>query len=215
MASQKTLSGQTKEAPLKTMEALLKSMEGPLKPNEAPLKTGGLPGHMLRGNTLMGRRSYSFITAEAKPHKAASIEQNPRPWGTRKQCLNFSSGNGPENSIIVREALRMFLPHHLVLRNVRRRVKTHGANYTDMKELVTDLFAADDGGSEVPMETNQLEEALMMSSPVVTKALQMGAPSHLIKPKVRAKIMSNRVGYADVSELLTDLNMMQKLLTHT
>ncbi|XP_078100397.1 inhibitor of apoptosis protein-like [Sander vitreus] len=60
---------------------------------------------------------------------------------------------------------------------------------------------------EVPMETDQLEEALMMKSPVVKEALQMGIPSHLIMPKVRAKILSNKDGYADVNELLTDLNM--------
>ncbi len=106
----------------------------------------------------------------------------------------------------------MNLPHHLVLGNVQRRVQTHGTNYADMKELVSDLFAPNDRScsmenQEVPMETNQLEEALMMNSLVVKKALQMGVPPHLIKPKVRAKILSNKVGYADVSELLTDLNI--------
>lgn len=101
----------------------------------------------------------------------------------------------------------MNLPHHLVLESAQRRVQTHGANYTDMKELVAELFAPDDrSDQEVPMETNQLEEALMMSSLVVRKALRMGVPPHLIKPKVRAKILSNKVGYTDVSELLKDLN---------
>ncbi|XP_075948407.1 uncharacterized protein LOC142950716 [Anarhichas minor] len=193
MASQRTVCGQT---------------------NKAPLKSGGQPGQTLRRNTLV----------EAEPHVAASFRLNPpNHRAVRKQeiqrvkklwCLNVSPGNAPENSIIVREAQRMDLPHHLVLGNVRHRVQTHGANYTDMKELVADLFAANDDGSrsrknqEVPMETNQLEEALMMSSPVVWKALRMGAPPHLIK------ILSNRVGYADVSELLTDLNMKQRLLTY-
>lgn len=120
--------------------------------------------------------------------------------------------NHPENSVIARDALRMNLPQHLVLRTVQHRVQTHGTNYTDMKELVADLFTPNDGSyslenQEVPMETNQLEEALMMNTPVVKKALQMGVPPHLIKPKVRAKILSNKVGYADVNELLTDLNI--------
>ncbi|XP_028419767.1 baculoviral IAP repeat-containing protein 2-like [Perca flavescens] len=60
---------------------------------------------------------------------------------------------------------------------------------------------------EVPMETDQLEEALMMKSPVVKEALQMGVPPHLIKPKLHAKILSDKDGYADVNELLKDLNM--------
>lgn len=57
------------------------------------------------------------------------------------------------------------------------------------------------------METNQLEEALMMKSPVVKEALQMGVPPHLIKPKLHAKLLSDKDGYTDISELLTDLNM--------
>lgn len=106
----------------------------------------------------------------------------------------------------------MNLPHHLVLGNVQRRVQTHGVNYSDMKELVADLFATSDRSvstenQEVPMETNQLEDALMMSSELVKETLRMGVPPHLIKPKVRAKILTNGVGYADVSELLTDLNI--------
>ncbi|KAK9525095.1 hypothetical protein VZT92_017432 [Zoarces viviparus] len=167
------------------------------------LTSGGQPGQTLRGSSFM----------EVKPHVAASFRQNPRPLGSTERSLNVPSGNAPENSIIVREALRMDLPRHLVLGNVRRRVQTHGANYTNMKELVADLFAGDGSRSSknqgVPMETNQLEEALMMSSPVVWGALRKGAPPHLIKPKLRAKILSNGVGYADVSELLTDLDMKQ------
>ncbi|KAM7366597.1 hypothetical protein PAMP_016027 [Pampus punctatissimus] len=128
-----------------------------------------------------------------------------------RQC-NILPGNYPENSMIVHEALRMNLPYHLVLENAQRRVQTHGANYTEMKELVADLFATSDRSSstenqEVPMETNQLEDALMMNSELVKKTLRMGVPPHLIKPKVRAKILANGVGYADVNELLTDLNV--------
>ena len=60
---------------------------------------------------------------------------------------------------------------------------------------------------EVPMETNQLEEALMMKSPVVMEAVQLHIPRHLILPKLREKILANKYGYTDVHELLKDLNM--------
>lgn len=128
------------------------------------------------------------------------------------RCSNILPGTYPENSLIFREALRLGLPHHLVLKNVLQRIKTHGNNYVDMKELVSDLFTPKDRScsmenQEVPMETNQLEDVLMMNTPVVKKALRLGVPPHLIKPKVRAKILSNKVGYSDVSELLTDLNV--------
>ncbi|KAM9335194.1 uncharacterized protein ABDE67_020157 [Symphorus nematophorus] len=149
-------------------------------------------------------------SVETSQHVAASVGQHSfenNPLGTTQRCCNVLPGNDPENSVIVREALRMNLPHHLVLRNVQRRVQTCGADYADVKELVSDLFTSSLDNQEVPMETNQLEEALMMNSVVVMKALQKGVPPHLIKPKVRAKILCNKVGYIDVNELLTDLNV--------
>lgn len=127
------------------------------------------------------------------------------------RSCNIFLGDHPENSMVVREALRMNLPQHLVLSNVQRRLQTHRSNYTDLKDLVADLFALDKFSSsedqEVPMETNQLEEALMMNSPVVKKALRMGVPPHLIKQKLRDKILSSGSCYMNVNELLKDLNM--------
>ncbi|KAM7376935.1 hypothetical protein PAMA_013626 [Pampus argenteus] len=145
-------------------------------------------------------------------HLPGSFGQHLRPLNTTQQQCNILPGNYPENSVFVREALRMDLPHHLVLEYGQRRVQTHGANYTELKELVADLFSTSDGYSstenqEVPMETNQLEDALMMNTELVKKTLRMGVPPHLIKPKVRAKILANGVGYADVNELLADLNV--------
>lgn len=72
----------------------------------------------------------------------------------------------------------MNLPLHLVLDAVRRRAQTSGANYADVLELVSDLLpsACAAENQEVPMETDQLEEALMMNGPVVKKALQKGVP---------------------------------------
>lgn len=86
---------------------------------------------------------------------------------------NMLPGNHPKKSVIVHEALRMDVPHHLVLKKVKYRVQTHGTNYTDMKELVADLFSpcCSMEDQEVPMETNQLEDALMMHSVVVEMAL--------------------------------------------
>ncbi|PWA23986.1 hypothetical protein CCH79_00018609 [Gambusia affinis] len=114
----------------------------------------------------------------------------------------------PENSMIVREALRMDLPRHLVLRRVHKRLQTIGSNYTDLKDLVADLFEQDGLPSsldqEIPMETNQLEEAMMMNSPVVKDALRRGVPPHLIKPLIRAKILRCGAPYSDVRELLAD-----------
>lgn len=115
----------------------------------------------------------------------------------------------PESTLIVREALRMDLPLHLVLRRVKRRLKTTGSNYTNLKDLIADLFENDGVplplDKEVPMETNQLEEAMMMNNPVVKKALTMGAPIHLINPLLRAKILSTGAPYTDVQELLADV----------
>lgn len=113
--------------------------------------------------------------------------------------------------MIIREALRMDLPRHLVLRSVQKRFQTIGSNYNDLKELVADLFEQDglrlsSLNQEVPMETNQLEDAMMMNSPVVKKALRMGAPPHLLKPVLRAKILSSGAPHTDVSELLADVN---------
>ncbi|XP_047242733.1 uncharacterized protein LOC124881228 isoform X1 [Girardinichthys multiradiatus] len=116
----------------------------------------------------------------------------------------------PENSLIVREALRMNMPRHLVLIRVQKRLQTIGSNYTDLKDLVADLFEEDGVPSsldqEVPMETNQLEEAMMMNSLVVKKALRLGVPPDLITPLLRAKILSSGAPYCDVHELLTDVN---------
>eukprot|EP00064_Thunnus_orientalis_P023797 superscaffoldBa00009384_g24057 len=178
-------------------------------------KKSGQPEQTLRHITFM----------DDNQHLAASFGQHSGPLDTTqhaaviiiintmfsRQC-NVLPGNYPENSMIVREALRMNLPPHLVLGKVQRRVQTHGANYTEMKELVADLFATSDRSNstenqEVPMETNQLEDALMMNSELVKKTLRMGVPPHLIKTKVRAKILTNGVGYADVNELLTDLDV--------
>ncbi|XP_071315002.1 uncharacterized protein [Trachinotus anak] len=144
----------------------------------------------------------------------ASFRQGLNPVGTTQH--NIMPGNCPENSLIVREALRLNLPSHLVLQNTQHRVQTHGENYTDLKDLVADVFAPNkwSGNQEVPMETNQLEDALMMESLVVKEALRMGVPPHLIKPKLRTKILSNGIGYADVNELLTDLNVKWKKTTN-
>ncbi|XP_042257946.1 baculoviral IAP repeat-containing protein 3-like [Thunnus maccoyii] len=165
-------------------------------------KKSGQPEQTLRHITFM----------DDNQHLAASFGQHSGPLDTTQQQCNVLPGNYPENSMIVREALRMNLPPHLVLGKVQRRVQTHGANYTEMKELVADLFATSDRSNstenqEVPMETNQLEDALMMNSELVKKTLRMGVPPHLIKTKVRAKILTNGVGYADVNELLTDLDV--------
>lgn len=112
--------------------------------------------------------------------------------------------------MIVREALRMDLPRHLVLRRVHKRLQTIGSNYTDLKDLVADLFEQDGLPSsldqEIPMETNQLEEAMMMNSPVVKDALRRGVPPHLIKPLIRAKILRCGAPYSDVRELLADVH---------
>ncbi|XP_067435689.1 baculoviral IAP repeat-containing protein 3-like [Thunnus thynnus] len=165
-------------------------------------KKSGQPEQTLRHITFM----------DDNQHLAASFGQHSGLLDTTQQQCNVLPGNYPENSMIVREALRMNLPPHLVLGKVQRRVQTHGANYTEMKELVADLFATSDRSNstenqEVPMETNQLEDALMMNSELVKKTLRMGVPPHLIKTKVRAKILTNGVGYADVNELLTDLDV--------
>ncbi|KAG8005923.1 Endonuclease domain-containing 1 protein [Nibea albiflora] len=104
--------------------------------------------------------------------------------GKQLRCSNILPGTCPENSLIFREALMLGLPHHLVLSNVQHRIKIQGNNYVDMKELVSDLFTPKDmKNQEVPMETNQLEDVLMMNTPVVKKALRLGVPPHLIKPK--------------------------------
>ncbi|KAM3590064.1 uncharacterized protein V6R79_003132 [Siganus canaliculatus] len=143
---------------------------------------------------------------------SASAARCPRPPppGSTQRTPNVAPGKDPENSLIVREALRMNLPQHLVLRNVQRRLRTHGRNYVDISELVSDLFTPRNksrppNDEEVPMETDQLEDFLMMSTEVVKKALKKGVPPHLLKPKVRAKILSNQVGYTDVQELLRDV----------
>ncbi|KAK2863310.1 hypothetical protein Q5P01_002843 [Channa striata] len=151
----------------------------------------------LRWITLMDRNQLSF-------------GQHFHPSLT-SQC-DFLPRNHSENSDIVCDALRMNLPLHLVTRSIQNRLQTHGANYTDVKELIQDVFtpnysSCSTDNQEVPMETNQLEDALMMNSLVVKMGLQMGAPPHLIKPKLRAKILSSGFGYADISELFSDLNI--------
>ncbi|XP_047242735.1 baculoviral IAP repeat-containing protein 3-like isoform X2 [Girardinichthys multiradiatus] len=140
---------------------------------------------------------------EANEPSAVSFENKCNP-------LECSQRTFPENSLIVREALRMNMPRHLVLIRVQKRLQTIGSNYTDLKDLVADLFEEDGVPSsldqEVPMETNQLEEAMMMNSLVVKKALRLGVPPDLITPLLRAKILSSGAPYCDVHELLTDVN---------
>ncbi|KAK5606253.1 hypothetical protein CRENBAI_024551 [Crenichthys baileyi] len=140
---------------------------------------------------------------EANQPSAVSFEKKCNP-------LECSQRTFPENSLIVREALRMNLPRHLVLIRAQKRLQIIGSNYTDLKDLVADLFEEDGVPSsldqEVPMETNQLEEAMMMNSPVVKKALRLGVPPDLITPLLRAKILSSGIPYRDVHELLADLN---------
>ncbi|KAL7374433.1 hypothetical protein ABVT39_000438 [Epinephelus coioides] len=129
------------------------------KADDAPIKFGVRLEHTLK----------CVISADANPHLAASFGRSPLPLGTTQWCSNIRPGSCPKHCRIVCEALRMNLPQHLVLGLVQRRLQTHAADYTDMKELVADLFAANGrSGSgedqEVPMETNQLEEALMTNT---------------------------------------------------
>lgn len=104
----------------------------------------------------------------------------------------------------------MHLPPHLVLQAFQDRSRTHSCTYLCLRDLVADLFDStrffSEEDQEVPMETDQLEEALMMNSTVVRKALKLGAPPHLIKPLVRARVLSSGAGYTTISELMADVN---------